>query len=54
MTYSCHSSTLTDSAFVKILHENGMIVWGGDVRDKEAWSGVSIQPVPFDASALTF
>ncbi|KAF8154634.1 hypothetical protein B0H34DRAFT_676376 [Crassisporium funariophilum] len=31
-------STLTDSAFVKILYDNDIIVWGGDVRDQEAWS----------------
>ncbi len=32
-------STLTDPGFVKILHENDIAVWGGDVRDREAWSG---------------
>ena len=32
-------STLTDSAFVKTLCDNDIIVWGGDVRDQEAWSG---------------
>ncbi|KAF8193029.1 hypothetical protein BJ912DRAFT_1021722 [Pholiota molesta] len=31
-------STLTDPAFVRILHENEIIVWGGDVRDQDAWS----------------
>ncbi|KAF8954716.1 hypothetical protein BDZ97DRAFT_1927810 [Flammula alnicola] len=31
-------STLTDPAFVKTLYENDIIVWGGDVRDQEAWS----------------
>jgi FAS-associated factor 2 len=32
-------STLTDSAFVNTLCDNDIIVWGGDVRDQEAWSG---------------
>ncbi|KAF8816418.1 hypothetical protein BYT27DRAFT_7221451 [Phlegmacium glaucopus] len=31
-------STLTDPAFVKALSDNDIIVWGGDVRDQEAWS----------------
>ncbi|KAH9475922.1 FAS-associated factor 2 [Psilocybe cubensis] len=31
-------STLTDPAFVKALYDNDMLVWGGDVRDHEAWS----------------
>ncbi|KAF8632655.1 hypothetical protein AX17_004788 [Amanita inopinata Kibby_2008] len=31
-------STLTDPTFVKILHDNNVVVWGGDVRDREAWS----------------
>lgn len=31
--------TLTDSAFVKSLSDNDIIVWGGDVRDQEAWGG---------------
>ena len=35
----CFRSTLTDSAFVKTLCDNDIIVWGGDVRDQEAWSG---------------
>ncbi|KAJ8507614.1 hypothetical protein ONZ45_g10032 [Pleurotus djamor] len=30
--------TLTDSKFVKLLQENDILVWGGDVRDHEAWS----------------
>ncbi|KAG2340606.1 hypothetical protein BDR05DRAFT_889583 [Suillus weaverae] len=30
-------STLTDTAFVKILLDNDFIVWGGDIRDKTAW-----------------
>ncbi|KAF9561731.1 hypothetical protein CPC08DRAFT_688673 [Agrocybe pediades] len=31
-------STLTDPAFVKTLYENDIIVWGGDVRYREAWN----------------
>ncbi|KAF7977538.1 hypothetical protein HWV62_16732 [Athelia sp. TMB] len=31
-------STLTNTAFVQLLHDNNIIVWGGDVRDKDAWS----------------
>ncbi|KAJ7049462.1 hypothetical protein C8F01DRAFT_1002299 [Mycena amicta] len=31
-------STLTDPAFVRLLHENNILVWGGDVRDREAHS----------------
>ncbi|KAJ2919490.1 hypothetical protein MD484_g942, partial [Candolleomyces efflorescens] len=30
-------STLTDLSFVRALHNNDIVVWGGDVRDKEAW-----------------
>ena len=32
-------STLTNTAFVQLLHDNNIVVWGGDVRDKDAWSG---------------
>ncbi|KAK2460003.1 hypothetical protein APHAL10511_008009 [Amanita phalloides] len=31
-------STLTNSTLVKLLYDNNVIVWGGDVRDREAWS----------------
>ncbi|KAF8876651.1 hypothetical protein BD779DRAFT_1475549 [Infundibulicybe gibba] len=31
-------STLTDPAFVKLLVDNDMLVWGGDVRERGAWS----------------
>ncbi|KZP27714.1 hypothetical protein FIBSPDRAFT_917855 [Athelia psychrophila] len=31
-------STLTNPAFVQLLHDNEIIVWGGDVREKDAWS----------------
>ncbi|KAF9527193.1 hypothetical protein CPB83DRAFT_856527 [Crepidotus variabilis] len=31
-------STLTDPTFVKTLYDNDILVWGGDVRDREAWS----------------
>ncbi|CDO76399.1 hypothetical protein BN946_scf184937.g13 [Trametes cinnabarina] len=31
-------STLTDPAFVRIIQENDVLVWGGDIRDREAWS----------------
>ncbi|KAH6904324.1 hypothetical protein BKA70DRAFT_1297914 [Coprinopsis sp. MPI-PUGE-AT-0042] len=31
-------STLTDPAFVKSLQDHNVLVWGGDVRDVEAWS----------------
>lgn len=31
-------STLTDPTFVKLIQENDMLVWGGDIRDKDAWS----------------
>lgn len=37
--FSFARSTLTDSAFVKTLCDNDIIVWGGDVKDQEAWSG---------------
>jgi FAS-associated factor 2 len=33
--------TLTNPAFVKLLSDNNFLVWGGDVRDREAWSGKS-------------
>jgi len=35
------STTLTDPTFVKKLYDHNIIVWGGDVRDQEAWSGQS-------------
>ncbi|KAF9465844.1 hypothetical protein BDZ94DRAFT_1213664 [Collybia nuda] len=31
-------ATLTDSTFVKLLYDNNILVWGGDVQDQEAWS----------------
>ncbi|KAH7907175.1 hypothetical protein BJ138DRAFT_1070633 [Hygrophoropsis aurantiaca] len=31
-------STLTDPTLVKTLCENSFVVWGGDVRDRDAWS----------------
>ena len=36
---SLSRSTLTDLSFVRALHNNDIVVWGGDVRDKEAWGG---------------
>ncbi|KAH9855493.1 hypothetical protein C2E23DRAFT_724045 [Lenzites betulinus] len=31
-------STLTDPALVRVIQENDILVWGGDIRDREAWS----------------
>ncbi|TBU28177.1 hypothetical protein BD311DRAFT_664028 [Dichomitus squalens] len=31
-------STLTDPSFLRIIQENEILVWGGDIRDREAWS----------------
>ncbi|KAI0328746.1 hypothetical protein GY45DRAFT_1325890 [Cubamyces sp. BRFM 1775] len=31
-------STLTDPTLVRIIQENDILVWGGDIRDREAWS----------------
>ncbi|EGN97130.1 hypothetical protein SERLA73DRAFT_110239 [Serpula lacrymans var. lacrymans S7.3] len=31
-------STLTDPALVKALHDGNFVIWGGDVRDRDAWS----------------
>ncbi|KAG6866151.1 hypothetical protein C0991_008105 [Blastosporella zonata] len=31
-------STLTNPEFVRLLHDNNVVVWGGDVRDQEAHS----------------
>ncbi|KAG5634494.1 hypothetical protein H0H81_001766 [Sphagnurus paluster] len=31
-------NTLTDPEFVNLLYEHNILVWGGDVRDREAWS----------------
>lgn len=45
---SC-SSTLTDPAFVKSLYDNGIVVWGGDVRDQDAWSGKKKLCCPFSS-----
>ncbi|KAF5352935.1 hypothetical protein D9758_007874 [Tetrapyrgos nigripes] len=30
-------TTLTSNSLLRILHKNNFYVWGGDVRDKEAW-----------------
>ena len=34
-----HSTTLTDPELVRLMHDNSFIVWGGDIRDRDAWSG---------------
>ncbi|CCM01252.1 uncharacterized protein FIBRA_03301 [Fibroporia radiculosa] len=31
-------STLTDPTLLKLVQENDIIVWGGDIRDKDPWS----------------
>ncbi|KAI1792217.1 hypothetical protein LXA43DRAFT_1007112 [Ganoderma leucocontextum] len=31
-------STLTDPSFLRVIQENEILVWGGDIRDREAWS----------------
>ncbi|TCD63156.1 hypothetical protein EIP91_005884 [Steccherinum ochraceum] len=31
-------STLADSLLVRLMHDNDFLVWGGDVRDRDAWS----------------
>ncbi|KAI0916589.1 hypothetical protein AcV5_003038 [Taiwanofungus camphoratus] len=31
-------STLTDPTLVRLIQENDILVWGGDIRDKEPWS----------------
>ena len=33
------STTLTDPDLVNLMHENDFLVWGGDIRDRDAWSG---------------
>ena len=33
--------TLADPDFVKLIQENDILVWGGDIRDRDAWSGRS-------------
>ncbi|THH01011.1 hypothetical protein EW026_g1611 [Hermanssonia centrifuga] len=30
-------STLTDPDFVRLLQENDILIWGGDIRDRDAW-----------------
>jgi FAS-associated factor 2 len=45
------SVTLTDPTFVSILYENNILVWGGDVRDHEAWSGKG--PITLANTSLT-
>ena len=37
---------MTDPAFVKLLYDNNIAVWGGDVRDTEAWSGTPLSTFP--------
>ena len=36
----CDRSTLTDPSLLRVIQENEILVWGGDIRDKEAWSGM--------------
>ncbi|KAI0666425.1 hypothetical protein C8Q78DRAFT_1083037 [Trametes maxima] len=31
-------STLTDPSLVRLIQENDILVWGSDIRDREAWS----------------
>ncbi|CAL1710661.1 unnamed protein product [Somion occarium] len=31
-------STLTDPTFVRLMQDNNFLVWGGDIRDRDAWS----------------
>ncbi|KAH9942679.1 hypothetical protein B0H21DRAFT_520653 [Amylocystis lapponica] len=31
-------STLTDPALVRLIQDNDILVWGGDIRDREGWS----------------
>ncbi|PCH42010.1 hypothetical protein WOLCODRAFT_137652 [Wolfiporia cocos MD-104 SS10] len=31
-------STLTDPSLVKLIEDHGIVMWGGDIRDREAWS----------------
>ncbi|KAI0746339.1 hypothetical protein C8Q80DRAFT_767238 [Daedaleopsis nitida] len=31
-------STLTDPSLLRVIQENDLLVWGGDIRDREAWS----------------
>ncbi|EKM53069.1 uncharacterized protein PHACADRAFT_259225 [Phanerochaete carnosa HHB-10118-sp] len=31
-------TTLTDPEFVRLMHDNDFLVWGGDIRDRDAWS----------------
>ncbi len=32
-------STLTDPSLLRVIQENDILVWGGDIRDREAWGG---------------
>ena len=32
-------TTLTNSAFVRTLYDNDILVWGSDVRSQDGWSG---------------
>lgn len=47
--YTEHSfrSTLADPTFVRIVQENDILVWGGDIRDRDAWSGWSCRAASF-------
>lgn len=38
-THVCCRSTLTDPELVRLIQENDILVWGGDIRDRDAWSG---------------
>jgi hypothetical protein len=37
-------TTLTDPQFVISCKSNDFITWGGDIRDKEAWSSELLYP----------
>lgn len=47
-------TTLTDPDFVKFLQANNFVVWGGDIRDKDAWSSTSDLTICCDPRLTSF
>ena len=43
--HQTYRGTLADPSFVRIIQENDIMIWGGDIRDRDAWSGTHPQGV---------
>ena len=45
--------TLTDPTLVELLHKHEFVVWGGDVRERDAWSGMCYPIFPYHLLTCT-